>query len=498
MLQMMYSIKTKNPHLFEKTKNILVISYTAVLVLMNFIRCFDNALWGDEAFSAARAREPLLTMIESTAADVHPPLYYIFTRISYLLVGDSGFAYHFVSFLPYFILIIVALTIIRKEMGLTTALTVVTFSSVTESAVRYNVEIRMYSWACLFVLLSYLCVYFILKRNSWNAWVLMAVFSLSAAYTHYYALIMVAVFYAGLILLSIFQKQYRFKCAAISIATIIGYLPWLLILILSFKRTASEWWLKNIPTLKSCGYVIFNHKWVFLVFAASFVLFILYETDTLNIKYDPKKAKDKIAVKFNSPKIQGTNWMFPLFGIMSAAGTVVVGLSLSYMIRPFFLERYLFPISAVMYVVLGYLISRLKLKKIWCLLVIIVYFFQSVPGYVNIFQAESMINQNTSNFCKQLQLDDSDLVLSNNRHQVWTIIQYYYPQTQASLVSENIIEKVDNTKDNWIFWIGELPEKEIEALNEASLDCVFVMNESLGFADKLNVYQIIDKGEKVQ
>ena len=157
------SVKVAKIESYGQFKNILVLGYATFLVLINFIRCFDNALWGDEAYTVARSRESLAAMVEHTAADVHPPLYYVFTRIAYLLVGDSGFIYHFVSFLPYFILVIVALTVIRKKLGVTTALTVITFSSITVSAVRYNVEIRMYSWACLFVLLSYLCVYFILN-----------------------------------------------------------------------------------------------------------------------------------------------------------------------------------------------------------------------------------------------------------------------------------------------------------------------------------------------
>lgn len=170
--------------------------YSCVLILINFIRCFDNALWGDEAFTAGMAKETLSNMVARTAADVHPPLYYVFTQIAFRIAGDSGFAYHFVSFLAYLIIIILGLTVIKKVFGRNAALLLITFSSLTGYAVTYNIEIRMYSWAELFVFVSYLSSYYILKNNSWKSWALFVAASLCAAYTHYYALIMVAVFYA--------------------------------------------------------------------------------------------------------------------------------------------------------------------------------------------------------------------------------------------------------------------------------------------------------------
>ena len=62
-------------------KRILVLyAYAFVLFLINFIRIFDNAFWGDEGFSILLAKMSVHEMIATTASDVHPPLYYLLVR----------------------------------------------------------------------------------------------------------------------------------------------------------------------------------------------------------------------------------------------------------------------------------------------------------------------------------------------------------------------------------------------------------------------------------
>lgn len=81
------------------------IIYSVVLLLMNFIRIFDNNFWGDEAFTANLVQCSVPEIISKTAADVHPPLYYLFVKLAYTIFGKQGWVFHLVSLIPCAIII---------------------------------------------------------------------------------------------------------------------------------------------------------------------------------------------------------------------------------------------------------------------------------------------------------------------------------------------------------------------------------------------------------
>lgn len=68
--------------------NKILYVYAFLLFLMNFIRIFDNAFWGDEGFSIRLAQMTVGDMA-ATAADVHPPLYYLFVQLLYPCVRQQ-------------------------------------------------------------------------------------------------------------------------------------------------------------------------------------------------------------------------------------------------------------------------------------------------------------------------------------------------------------------------------------------------------------------------
>jgi uncharacterized membrane protein len=484
----------------DRLMNICLLVYSGVLIFANYIRCFDNALWGDEAFTARLAKETFADMISQTAADVHPPLYYIFTQIAFHIAGDSGYAYHLVSFLAYLIIIILGLTVVKKEWGKVTASLLITFSSLTEYAVNYNVEIRMYSWAALFVFASYLSCHYILKNNSWRSWVVFVLSSLGAAYTHYYALVMVAVFYLCLILLSIKKKQLRAKITIASIITIAGYLPWFFILLRTFGRTSSSWWLATIPTLEDCFVTVFSYQWLFPVLLVGFILFVLYETGILKIEF-PKFREwkaGKVNVLIGDSISMSDELIFTVMGILSALGTVAVGLTMSYAIRPLFLVRYLWPIAPVMYLVLGRIVSKMNFRRVWCVIIIGAFLFNAVPSYCETYQYESTLNKATTEFQANVRLDSSDYIITNSNQHVWTILTYYYPEsTVARCISDRTFDVDDaDDKNIWIFWTSELSEATLQYYEDEGKSYTLIYQGRLGNDIPLWVYQVERSTEK--
>lgn len=177
----------------------LLYLYALVLFAMHFVRIFDNSFWGDEGFSIGLAQMNVFEMLQVTAADNHPPLYYLFIQLLYHLLGNHGYVYHLSALIPYGLILILACTVIFRQFGLIPAVVVSTFASLTDTAIMFNVEARMYSLGAFFVLAAYLALHNILHSGKTSDWVIFSVASLCAAYTHYYALISVAFFYLALL-----------------------------------------------------------------------------------------------------------------------------------------------------------------------------------------------------------------------------------------------------------------------------------------------------------
>lgn len=235
--------------------------YAFILLGLNFIRIFDNNFWGDEAFTTNLVQRPFREIISVTAADVHPPLYYFIVRIFYLMFGKHGWMFHMVSLIPCFITIVFAMTVIWKKIAPEVALVLITLLCLSDNAVMYNVEVRMYSWAALFVLLSFYEVYQLLRSGKILNYVLFVAFSLAAAYTHYYALLSVAFFYICIICYTLFFKMLDIKKVVVScLSTVILYLPWLGIVIKTVMRSKDNFWLTAIPTFRESIDYLFSYK----------------------------------------------------------------------------------------------------------------------------------------------------------------------------------------------------------------------------------------------
>lgn len=251
----------------------LLYLYALVLFAMHFVRIFDNSFWGDEGFSIGLAQMNVFEMLQVTAADNHPPLYYLFTQLLYHLLGNHGYVYHLSALIPYGLILILACTVIFRQFGLIPAVVVSTFASLTDTAIMFNVEARMYSLGAFFVLAAYLALHNILHSGKTSDWVIFSVASLCAAYTHYYALISVAFFYLALLSLLPRDKSSFKKILITYCAAVVVYLPWLLVLLPTFKRAAKDWWSTFIPSPINCIGFFFNPSWTVLIFGLAFLLY---------------------------------------------------------------------------------------------------------------------------------------------------------------------------------------------------------------------------------
>lgn len=421
---------------------VLAAGYTLFLFSLNYIRIFDNDFWADECYTLKLARMSVGEMCKNTALDVHPPLFYIFQIIGYRLFGNHGWVYHGVSLVPYALILIFSLTIIWKRFGKIPSVLMITFASILNNAVTYNVQARMYSWAALFVLLSFYGFDLILEHKK-HGYAVFILSSLAAAYTHYYALMTVAFFYLALIIYGIAQKVSLKKVIITCLVTILGYLPWLLPLLTTFKRTSKSFWMTAIPTVKESIAFFFDSK----VFAYSCIMFILTVLFVIASVADDVHDRKKEVLN---------HWL--MWGIMAAAGIICIGEGISLLIRPAFMTRYLYPVCSVIWLVFSVGLSEMKFKKPLFILIMAVTLIICLPEYKQTYQEDQSLNirnDQTVTYTDHA-ISKNDQILTDGVHLGWTIIENYVPQGKCHYISSIKEENFNNRYSYWLFWEKDL------------------------------------------
>lgn len=274
-------------------------------------------------------------------------------------------------------------------------------------------------------------------------------------------------------------------------------MPWLVILLKSFGRTANDWWLKSIPAISDCGIFLLDYKWLVICTFSCILLAVAYQTHLLRIEIsDSKKLKDCIDIGICIPeshRISGeVYWIF--CGIVSIVGTAAVGFSLSYMIRPFFILRYLFPVSAVLYLIIGVCVSKMKLRKLWSVALVLAILCSNVPEYAQTYREDRSLNNETAKFLNEVNPESNVELVTNNSHLGWTLLSYYYPENNSKY-NTNAPESLDmDYEDIWLIWDGELDETDENNIKKQSF--TFAKDYEGVFADGVHyhVYKLHRNG----
>ena len=128
----------------------LLYIIAAGLLINCFRLCAGSDIWYDEIFSMEFVTRPMSEMLAIAAQDVHPPLYYIIVRLAEVIAGvlnitDSIAVAKFMSVMPYVLLMIYAITILRKKFSMLTAGLFTVMVVGMPQMYDMTVEIRMYS-----------------------------------------------------------------------------------------------------------------------------------------------------------------------------------------------------------------------------------------------------------------------------------------------------------------------------------------------------------------
>ncbi len=453
--------------------------FALFIVLLNCSLAFDNVVWGDEAFSGITIRNTNLYGIFERVyyLDSHPPLYYYWLRLLADIFGYNTTVYHFSALIPFIAGILIAIFLLRKKLGQMPVAFFIAISGLSAVCAEYNLEIRMYALLFLELLICSYNAYRISENNAKKYhWVLLTLFGVLAAYTHYFGLVtsslllfITAVFY----FIKNKKKSWLYGLICI-LSYIILYSPWLFVFYRQASTVSKSWWLTEIAPLSVLTEVLFcgkNMRIILMSFTIlASIIILLAESNIISLKGDDKKH---IAFSFKSASRH--NWSNELKGILlfwcSIIVTIICTYIASYLINPLTVSRYMYPLVPQMLFIVMLCVKRIlsykNMPKICFSVVTVLFIFVLAIGLSDFKYYRSISktqNTQTEFLLNSIGEPTEDTVFTamNVAHLSWTVLPYYFPDNPVyACMPDEVQEDATNI---WTFLGTDISESTLEAM----------------------------------
>lgn len=229
-----------------------VVGVTLVGLGLRAFHLGSGSLWYDEAFSALAAERPFAQMLDATAYDVHPPLYYIILWAWFRLWPGTGRPSEAWLRLPSLLFSVLSIPLTWSfargfKLDRCAALLAAALMAVLPFQIFYGQETRQYSLLLFTSLLTVVCW----QRRWWSG---MCVGLIGCMYTHNLGVIWAGVF--GLLALLEDRSTWR-RLLWAGFGAGLAYLPWAVRLIVQLSQWgAVGYWL---PEVTPGGFVYAFH-----------------------------------------------------------------------------------------------------------------------------------------------------------------------------------------------------------------------------------------------
>jgi 4-amino-4-deoxy-L-arabinose transferase-like glycosyltransferase len=404
-------------------------------------RLTGQSMWYDEGNSVALAQRSLATIINSAAADIHPPLYYIALSFWVNLFGTGEIAVRLLSVVCGVALVYVTYLLGRRLFGATAGLAAAFLAALSPFQVYYSQEARMYMPATLLGALStYLLITALFdgQRNRLVRWLAYILVTTAALYTHYFAATVVIAQNVAIAVWLIVMLARRASngrelvqrvapLVAAQVIVALCYLPWLPAMATQFNNWPAISEFFGLPTLLNKIFFIFGMGFSVdpqamwqngLVTAAALVFALLL---ALGITYPLRRTQEK-----DTPAtLLVTAWL--LVPIL----TMFV-LSLR---RPMYNPKFLLVATPAFYLLLGYgvqvigdmLGSRTALRRIVTVALLGILTVSSLSALRSYYGDPRFARDDYRAVAQTIQTGarDSDAVVLNAPGQI-DIFGYYY------------------------------------------------------------------------
>lgn len=395
----------------------VVIGFTGLYLSL----IFNHNIWTDEAFTLQLLRENVRGILDGTARDVHPPLYYLYAKVFTVFFGESLLAQKIATIIPMSATLILGATVIRKEFGDRTSVLFLLFLCCIPCSMEFSVQVRMYSLALLCVTVCGIYAYRAFLTGRKSDFALFAVSGTAAAYTHYFAFVSVIVI-AGMLLLAIliWRRERTAAWCVSAVGMIAAYLPWMPCFIRQVTSVEQGYWIPEITGQTVWEYFL----WTFdleLVPGMVFVFLILLKGASTYNTIEIARRKDKTEI-------------FALACMLVPALTTILGVALSAVKTPVYRDQYVFPALGLLALFFGIAMRRAKDRILIPVCAFLL--FVGAVQYKECFRQEyrSTYVPQTEAFFEQ-NLSEDDFVIYN-----WDtfgfIYECYFPQDRLVYVEE--------------------------------------------------------------
>lgn len=391
----------------------LLLGLGLVMLGRSLMLCFSNDIWYDELFTVGMVEHSYGELVRFTAADVHPPLYYcivkLFVDLCKLINPAIGTVIpaKIVSVMPYFILLIYAVTFMRKRFGLFVSGMFLFCVTAMPQLPAYTVEVRMYGWALLFVTAAFLHGYALTgcyvnqktmpgengpgagepagaetetgrqtqKRRLHGA--ALTFYGLAAAYTQYFACVAVVVVYLWVLFVFWRRERRRIREWFLYVAiSVIGYVPWLFALAGQLGAVSENYWILPLTWRSLGGCVKFLLKPAFsddrintvlavVLFGAYLGLWCRWASKLYHNRREKCKNRENERLIWKTDNDKGTEQFgLATAGVMVLAGLAAFGFAASFLIRPIFVYRYMIPASGCFWLGFALCLNEILCKPI--------------------------------------------------------------------------------------------------------------------------------------
>ncbi len=209
------------------------LGWAAILWLALALRLWgldQHNIWWDEGLTAWAARLPVAGILDWTAHDVHPPLYFLITRGWWLLVGDGAWGLRFPPALAGVLGVALAGGLGRALGGRRAGLLSALFLALSPFAVTWSQELRMYIWAAAAAAGALWAAVAFWRRGGWRPW-LAYVLAVAAGLWTLYLSVVVLLVTNGAFLLAWWRggrgRAFLARWIAAQAAAVALFAPWL-------------------------------------------------------------------------------------------------------------------------------------------------------------------------------------------------------------------------------------------------------------------------------
>lgn len=234
-------------------KKIKILHIIMLLIGITFLAsgAFHSSIWFDESYTVGLIKHNLIDLCKIATYDVHPHLYYILLKLFTYIFGSSIISLRLFSVLGAALLALLGYTHIRRDFGDKTGFWFSFFVLLMPSTFKYALQIRMYTWAPLFVTLAAIYVYRMIveEKNNTKNTILFVIFSIMAAYSHYYALIAVSIINLILLVYYNVSKCNLKKWFLMAIIQLGIYFPGLYVFFVQASSGGASWITVRYPNI---------------------------------------------------------------------------------------------------------------------------------------------------------------------------------------------------------------------------------------------------------